>query len=508
MEKQNTKSLTSQSLTLQELPTEILFKIFRYLPSNQHLALVCHRFYQIICEIERNFHSMCIDNIMVRSLIYVGIIKIKLMQFHLQLLDSNVYSSIINSARIIDTIKIITRGSTSSNFWENLKSIILKYRHNLKNLDINVTETSNLLNILYLLPQDCPEQLSLANVDASQFKRFLSQHKVKKLSIIGAVTDSSILENVELTYLKLTAPKNNINEIIRSQKLNLKCLKIVGDDVSKIDYTLLNLPNINSLDIPILEITSLTTSECVEKLNNLEKLTSLSFQSKSNFTHDFCNSLKFPMLKELDVSILNELINDDAFNNLSQNFPNLNSFSVRTAMALKFFRHFCLNLKMQLESLLIENIFYGYVGITILPSMTFVSQNLYLKKLILLNKDQKVIICKNDLVKCLKIFSNLEFLVISGNFDTQDSLETVLKSLLKLRELVIVANQFYSTTYVMSIVKELGKKLRLIVFEKFNFKCEVESLKTFFGDQFQIVVKKNSNLILKKSGFVTLREYF
>lgn len=48
-----------------EFPTEILVKILSYIQQRCYLPLVCHRFYEIICLLERNLYKIKISESMV-----------------------------------------------------------------------------------------------------------------------------------------------------------------------------------------------------------------------------------------------------------------------------------------------------------------------------------------------------------------------------------------------------------------------------------------------------------
>ncbi|KAG5683338.1 hypothetical protein PVAND_012624 [Polypedilum vanderplanki] len=476
---------------MQELPVEILIKIFKLAASNQNLMFVCHRFYKIICEMEKYQHILNISN---ENL----------------LLNTKTFSSIITSERKIDSIKLIVNMNYQFEFWQRLEAVILKFRDKIKILDITILQaahnSSQLMNILHLLPQNCPKELKLNQCQLSTFARFLSHRDIEKLTIIRSIDDHTAFYNLNLTELSLIGPRCDVTKIVKTQR-NLKHLRIVGDDNFYIDESILDLPHIESLDIPLFEINTITGTELIEKIHNLSSLKSLNFQSIASFAQKFCNSLIFPNIEDLDISILNELVTENSFDKLHENFPNLKSFSIRTGMALKVFRHLCLNSKINFESLLIENIHFGFVGITILPSIEFDIQQRGIKKLVLINRDRKIIICKNDLQKCLKLFPNLEYLVISGHFDTHTLLENLLKSMTKLKELVIVANGSHSTTYTMGVIKEYGTKLRLIVLENYQSACDVENLKIFFDGQFDVIIKRNLNLVFKEMGKIELKEF-
>ncbi|XP_070494693.1 uncharacterized protein [Chironomus tepperi] len=478
-----------------QLPSELLIEIFSYITDHRYITFVCHRFYQIICLMQRNF---CILSIKDEN----------------TLLRNEIFSSIISSQRIITEIKLRVGLNFSDLFWSRFEAIILKLRHHIRSLDITFTDVPQsipynfkLVNILHLLPFECPQMLRISNIDLEYLKRFISSRDIKDLTIIGAIKDQSLFMNLNLRHLTLIAPKCSINEALSTQK-NLINLKLVADESTVIDNQTLciiqNLEQLEDIDIPLIKLDSYKSIETFHSMRNLK---TLNFQSNAEFAFEFCNSVMFTALTELDISVPNELLLDDTFDNITFNFPNLKSLGIRTPMALKIFKNLCINSLINFESILIENIFYGFVGITILDLHEYNLIQKKVKKLILINHDRKVIICKNDLLRLLKLFPNLEYLVLSGYFDTQNYLEGLLKSMKKLKEIVIISSVSHSTTHTMGIIKEYGHRLQLIVLENFKSACDVENLKMFFEDQFPVIEKRNSNLVLKKNGNLVLKEF-
>jgi hypothetical protein len=249
------------------------------------------------------------------------------------------------------------------------------------------------------------------------------------------------------------------------------------------------------------------SQECIRTFHSMTSLKNVSFQGSAGFTFEFCNSAIFLYITELDISVPNEILMENIFENITVKFPSLRSLGLRTPMALKIFKSICITSLINLESLLIENIFYGFVGITILDLHDYKIIQRKVKRLILMNNDRKVIICRNDLIKLLKLFPCLECLVLSGYFDTQFYLESLLKSMKALKELVIVSSINHSTTYIMGIIKEYGIHMRMIVLENFKSGCDVENLKMFFEDQFPSIEMKNSNIVLKIHENLILKEF-
>lgn len=424
------------------------------------------------------------------------------------------FSSIISSQRILTGIKLRIGLNFSDLFWSRFEAIVLKLRHQIHSLDItfvdvpqSIPDDFRLVNILHLLPFECPQTLRISNIDVDYLSRFISCRDIKDLTIIGAIKNQSIFMNLNVRHLTLIAPKCSINEALSTQK-NLISVKLVADESTVIDNQTLNiiqsLEKLEDIDIPLIK---LDIHKCIETFSSMRNLKTLNFQSNAEFSFEFCNSVMFTALTELDISVPNELLLDDIFENLTFNFPNLKSLGIRTPMALKIFKNLCIHSLINFESVLIENIFYGFVGITILDLHEYNLIQKKVKKLILLNHDRKVIICKNDLLRLLKLFPNLECLVLSGYFDTQNYLESLLKSMKKLKEIVIVSSVSHSTTHIMGIIKEYGHRLKLIVLENFKSACDVENLKMFFEDQFPVIEKRNSNLVLKKNGNLMLKEF-
>lgn len=364
-----------------------------------------------------------------------------------------------------------------------------------------------LIHILHLLPFDCPRILKITNIDVEYLQRFITSRDIKELTIVGAVKNEAIFTKLNLTNLTLIAPKCNINEAIKMQK-NLTNFKLVADESTVVDNQTLNiLQNLRKLEDVDIPLVKLDSHECIKTFHEMASLKKLNFQSSAEFAYDFCNSITFPSISELDISVPNELLIENTFENISVKFPNLKSLGIRTPMALKLFKNLCINSLITQESLIIENIFYGFVGVTILDLDEHNIIQRKVKRLILMNHDRKVIICKNDLLKLLKLFPNLECLVLSGYFDTQNYLESLLKSMKRLREIVVVSSAAHSTTHIMGIIKEHGIHLQLIVLENFKSGCDVENLKMFFEDHFPVIEKKNSNLVLKKSTELVLKEF-
>lgn len=501
------------SVHLLSLPPELIIEIFSYVSDRRSLPFVCQKFYQIICLIEKlNYCRLSINDEKTVSM-SAGCVSFFPNNLVLQLLNNTIFASIISSHRQISGIKLQIGLNYSDLFWSRFEAIVLKLRHTIETLELSFMDVPQmfpndlkLVNILHLLPFDCPRTLKISNMDLAYLKRFLSSRKINQMTIIGAVKDVTIFQKLNLDELTLIAPKCNINEALMHQK-KLKSFKLVADESTVIDNETLaiiaGLEDLTEIDIPLMHLDSY---DCIRTFQKMSNLRNLNFQSTANFAFEFCNSLTYQTITELDISVPSELLAENIFDNINVKFPNLKSLGIRTPMALKIFKNICIGSLITLDSLLIENIFYGFVGITILDLHEYNIIQRKVRRLILMNHDRKVIICKNDLLRLLKLFPNLECLVLSGYFDTQNYLEYLLKSMKSLKEILIKSSN-HSTTHIMGIIKGYGTHLRLIVLENFRSGCDVENLKMFFEDQFPIIEKKNSNLVLRKAGHLVLKEF-
>lgn len=48
---------------LDELPSEVLRNIFKFVPNRWNLALVCWDFYEVVCEVERELFVMKLTDV-------------------------------------------------------------------------------------------------------------------------------------------------------------------------------------------------------------------------------------------------------------------------------------------------------------------------------------------------------------------------------------------------------------------------------------------------------------
>jgi hypothetical protein len=494
------------------LPTEVLIEIFSYVQHRDNIRLICHRFYEVLCLMESYGGKIVIQD---ERIVNFKIKKVlKAHDIFLQLSDC--YQSILNSKRNINGIKVQLSTNPSHNFLKQLEAIILKYDVDIRCLELMAPSTISaiflpfLLKLISKIPKNNLTMLKLHQLDPILLKEFLNQqkHSLRDLQIIGSITDLSPIKSLMLSHLTLIAPKWKIHKIFESQ-LNLKYLKVIGDDIANIDEDafeiISSIKTLQSLDIPLNDVDTLSKEKYFTNLLKLQNLKSFSFRCNASFIFDFCNSSNFPYLEEIDLSSPDELLLENIFDKIDENFPRLKSLSIRSPMALKYLSKVTSVFK-NLKSLLIENIFYGYVGITQL-NFNQNDINTNLKKLTIINHDRKVLICSNDLLKLLKLIPNLAILVLSGQIDTQKLFKSILQSCKRLKELVIKSPAYHSTTFIMHVIKEYGSRLRLVVLEDFKTAREIESLITFFEDDFAKIQKINSSLILRKLGDIELTDY-
>lgn len=61
--------MNSDEFKILQLPTEVIVKIFSYVQMRDAIPLVCQRFYEVLCLMERNMHQINIcDERIVRKL--------------------------------------------------------------------------------------------------------------------------------------------------------------------------------------------------------------------------------------------------------------------------------------------------------------------------------------------------------------------------------------------------------------------------------------------------------
>lgn len=363
--------------------------------------------------------------------------------------------------------------------------------------------------VLQKIPENSIEELELSQLDPTILFEFLNMHRnsLKRLKVTGLIEDQSSLRNLKLSHLTLISPKCKLTKIIKSQG-NLRYFKVVGDEIAVIDCQVLceisKMNTLQVLDIPLAQADDLETSKYFEYLEKLRNLKSFSFRCNASFIFAFCNSTRFQNLEEVDVSC-DEMLHAETFDKISECFPRLQSLSIRSPMALKNLNHVA-NKFTHLKSLLVENIFYLFVGINqLLLDNQAINSNL--KKLSIINHDRKVLICSNDIFKLIRSVPNVSYLVLSGNIDTQKLFKNILQTCSMLKELVIKSPGYHPTTYLMYLIKDYGSELNLVVLQDSKTPSEIPNLKTFFEDDFSHIKKVDSNLILRKRTRLELSEY-
>lgn len=425
-------------------------------------------------------------------------------------------SSILNSKRNINGIKVQLPTNPTHNFLKQLEAIILKYDEDIRYLELMATSNISsifipfLIKLVLKIPKNNLMRLKLHQLDPILLKDFIAchSHSLRELEIIGPISDLAPIKSLKLSHLTLIAPKWKIHKVFESQ-LDLKYLKVIGDDIANIDddafEIISSIKSLESLDIPLNDVDMFSTQKYFENLLKLENLKSFSFRCNSSFIYDFCNCSNFKYLEVVDLSSPDEILLENIFDKIDENFPHLKSLSIRSPMAMKYLSKVT-SVFSNLKSLLIENIFYGYVGITQL-SFNQNAINTKLKKLTIINHDRKVLICSNDLLKLIKLLPNISYLVLSGHIETQKLFKSILQSCNHLKELVIKSPAYHSTTFIMHVIKEYGSRLKLIVLEDFKTAREIVNLINFFEDDFAKIQKVNSSLILRKLGDIELTDY-
>lgn len=410
------------------------------------------------------------------------------------------FKSVLNTLRAFNSMKVKITTKMSEICWDRLKELFRKYNQtshlSIECFDPRLATTSSIRSVLLQLSPYSLEELNISNVanldSLSAF--FRQQNAIISLLINGVVGDVNSLNNLQLTILKLRGPKSkHLGDLLRSQK-GLKTLKISIDKETtyndQVFAEIVKLNKLESLDVPLSENLSFDVIKSLEKLKNLKKLSvSCSVTGLPNLVE-----ISIPSLQELDITLDSPgLIN--SIDLLSQNIPNLHSLKLHGPLVINFLTEIA-TFYPNLESLWLENDESFFVNVLSLSSPT--TPRLKLKHLRIINRDKKFVICANNLIKFLKSFKSLETLVISKNIDIQvNNFEAILLHLPALKEIVINANCFVSTTAAMNVVKSHGENLNYVQLEHYKLEAEIASLKVFFGGKFQTIEKKEGNLTLK-----------
>lgn len=419
----------------------------------------------------------------------------------------------MNSQRQINSINVHLAPNPAPKFLNQLEAVLTKFDEDIKSLNLTTSTKINsmllphLLQVLNKIPADSLEKLELSQLDPTILLEFLNNqgNSLKNLKVTGLIEEPNSLRNLKLFQLTLISPKCKLSKIIKSQE-HLKYLKVVGDEVAVVDsqvlYEITRIKSLEVLDIPLAQTDEM--SKYFDYLEDLKNLKSFSFSSNADFIFEFCNSTRFRNLQEIDVSC-DEMLHARTFDKISECYPRLQSLSIRAPMALKYLNYIA-NKFMSLKSLLVENIFYTFVGINqLLLDSHAINSNL--KKLTIINHDRKVLICSNDIFKLIQSVPNVSHLVLSGNIDTQKLFKNILQTCSMLKELVIKSPGYHPTTYLMYLIKDYGSELDLIVLQDSKTPSEIPNLKIFFEDDFSQIKKVDANLILRKRTSLELFEY-
>lgn len=419
----------------------------------------------------------------------------------------------MDSQRQIDSINVHLATNPAPTFLNQLEAVLTKFDEDIKSLKLTTSTKINsmllphLLQVLNKIPADSLEKLELSQLDPTILLEFLNNqgNSLKNLKVTGLIEEPNSLRNLKLFQLTLISPKCKLSKIMKAQE-HLKYLKVVGDEIAVVDsqvlYEITRIKSLEVLDIPLAQTDEM--SKYFDYLEDLKNLKSFSFSSNADFIFEFCNSTRFQNLEEIDVSC-DEMLHARTFDKISECYPRLQSLSIRAPMALKYLNYIA-NKFMSLKSLLVENIFYTFVGINqLLLDSHAINSNL--KKLTIINHDRKVLICSNDIFKLIQSVPNVSHLVLSGNIDTQKLFKNILQTCSMLKELVIKSPGYHPTTYLMYLIKDYGSELDLIVLQDSKTPSEIPNLKIFFEDDFSQIKKVDANLILRKRTRLELFEY-
>lgn len=67
-DKMTNGEITKDAATILQLPTELLIKLFEYIPERWSIALVCRQFYEVLCKVDKKSYKLVVrDEKMVRD---------------------------------------------------------------------------------------------------------------------------------------------------------------------------------------------------------------------------------------------------------------------------------------------------------------------------------------------------------------------------------------------------------------------------------------------------------
>lgn len=404
----------------------------------------------------------------------------------------------MNTRREFNAMSINVTTRMTQLCWERLRKIVSRFQ--LESLTIACGDPRNeahvhLDEILVKLPANTLKELSLMNVNVDHIQQFLTrQSSLKKLSVTGAVGDPDFISRLELSHLKLIGPKSKVLADIIERQPRLTSLKLTTDDESEYNDAvfaeIVKLGQLETLDIPFNANLSPRT---IANLGRLKKLKKLSV-SCSQLGFLYLTLTSIPSLKELDVT-LDEPVPNDAIKSLAGNIPNLTVIKFRGPLVANFLSDFVSRYP-HLHSLWIENKESYFVNVVNFQAAA--ALHVKLKHLFVVNHDRKVVICANDLIRFIKMFPQLDTLVVTKFIPIQlNNVQVILKHLPGLREIIIDSKNFDSTTKIMSTISEEGRSLKFVMLENFKLQSNADSLKVFFDGKFPVVEKKDGNLILR-----------
>lgn len=404
----------------------------------------------------------------------------------------------MNTRREFNAMSINVTTRMTQLCWERLRKIVSRFQ--LESLTIACGDPRNeahvhLVEILVKLPANTLKELSLMNVNVDHIQQFLTrQSSLKKLSVTGAVGDPDFISRLELSHLKLIGPKSKVLADIIERQPRLTSLKLTTDDESEYNDAvfaeIVKLGQLETLDIPFNANLSPRT---IANLGRLRKLKKLSV-SCSQLGFLYLTLTSIPSLKELDVT-LDEPVPNDAIKSLAGNIPNLTIIKFRGPLVANFLSDFVSRYP-HLHSLWIENKESYFVNVVNFQAAA--ALHVKLKHLFVVNHDRKVVICANDLIRFIKMFPQLDTLVVTKFIPIQlNNVQVILKHLPGLREIIIDSKNFDSTTKIMSTISEEGRSLKFVMLENFKLQSNADSLKVFFDGKFPVVEKKDGNLILR-----------
>ncbi|CRK91670.1 CLUMA_CG005319, isoform A, partial [Clunio marinus] len=520
------------------LPDEIFFHIFQYvnISSRKTVSLVCRKFYELICIVERDCHPLDLS--------------------YQQICDGDIHDSIVNSFREFEDLTINLKHCRVVINIENILDVMVKFGGRIKRFKLWCSiqsESSELLEwqlikILNCLPN--VEDLTLRNIcvggRSSDDDSELNMHKLRNLMIDYCMFDSpNILNKIpkdtvrdliftfepvdETSYQQFFNKQTKIRklEIFENDQINFSHLELEHLKISSninLPVVLRQQPKLRYLDFAITWIDNeIFTAMCELKdlevakmlidqvschvfksLKGMFKLKELRLDSHCSYDGGYLlelSMMQFLQIEKFTLLFSERKISQEILIQLSQNFRKLKhiEFLNRSISIINTLLEYFPNL----ESILFD--FFSIFGAP--EDILIVSEDLRhenLKQFVVININMNEVENTRSLLKLISVCPNLERIMLSkltGIF--HEDLQQIFDDHPKLTHLSLEFDSFSLQYQTIQLIQSAVSRLKHIRFDGLSNFPSYSILKILFEDEFpNITFYKYSTgdgqLIMKK----------